>query len=160
MPTDTYTPIASITLSANTSQVVISDLPQTFRDLILVFNGTVSDFVNVLVSINGDVSSAYQRVQMAGTGSGSGSSSSGTHPGLYMVFGGPSERVYGQLQLMDYSQTDRQKTALSRGHTSSSEVASRGLRWPSNAAVTSLTATAQTGNFLSGSTFNLFGIAA
>lgn len=158
MSTPTYTLINQITLATASSTVAISSIPQNYRDLVLVFDGTVSTFVNILVSANGDASNVYTRAQMAGTGSGSGSASTGTHTGLYMVFGGSGERVFANMTIMDYSQTDKHKTALSKGHTTGSEVAARSLRWPSNAAIFSLTVTAQTGNFLTGSTFSLYGI--
>ena len=158
--TPTYVLLNQITLAATSSSVTFSNIPQNYADLVILLEGTVSTAVNVLVSLNGDTSNVYTRVQMAGSGSGSGSSSSGTHPGLYMVYGESSQRVLAQLQLLDYSATDKHKTALSRGHTFGSEVAARALRWPSTAAVTSTTITAQTGNFLIGSTFSLYGIAA
>jgi hypothetical protein len=96
---------------------------------------------------------------MTGNGSTAGSSA-GTHTGLYTVFGAPNERVFAQLQIMDYSQTNKTKTALSRGHTSSSEVAARGLRWPSNNAVTSMSITSSSGVFNVGFTFSIYGVIA
>lgn len=155
--TPTYIPLATITLGGSQSTVTFSSIPATYRDLVLVFEGTVSTFVNVLVSANGDTSNVYTRVQMTGNGS-TASSSSGTHPGLYMVFGGPSERVFANMTILDYAQTNKHKSALSRGHTSGSEIAARALRWPSTTAINSLAVTAQTGNFLTGSNFSLFGI--
>lgn len=154
-----YIALATTTLGSATSSVTFSSIPNTYKDLVLALDATVNDFVNVLVSLNGDTSNVYTRVQMTGSGSGSGSASQGTHPGLYMVFGAPSERVYAQLQLMDYSSTNKHKTALSRGHTFGSELAARALRWPSTAAVNSVTVTAQTGTFLTGSRLSLFGVA-
>jgi hypothetical protein len=153
-----YIALATTTLGSSAASVSFSSIPATYKDLILVLEGTVSTAVNVLVSLNSDTSNVYTRVQMTGSGS-SAASSSGTHPGLYMVYGESGQRVFAQLQLMDYSATDKHKTALSRGHTSGSEVAARALRWPSTAAVNSMTVTAQTGTFLTGSRLSLYGVA-
>jgi hypothetical protein len=153
-----YVALATTTLGSSAASVSFSSIPATYKDLILILDGTVNDFVNVLVSLNGDGSNVYSRLQMTTNGS-TASSGSGTHPGLYMVFGAPSERVFAQMQLMDYSATNKQKTALSRGYTFGSETAARVLRWPSNAAVNSMTVTAQTGTFLTGSRLSLYGVA-
>jgi len=159
MPTPTYTPLANVTLASTTSSVTFGSIPATYRDLILVFEGTVSTTTNVLTSLNGDTSTVYTRVQMTGSGS-SASSSSGTHEGLYTVYGQSGERVFAQLQIFDYSATDKHKTALSRGHTSGAEVAARALRWPSTAAVVSLAASSTSGTFNTGCTFSLYGVIA
>jgi len=160
MPKPTYVQLNSITLAAATASVTFSNIPQNYRDLIFIFEGTVAPAAtNILASLNGDTSNIYARAQMSGTGSTAGSST-GTHTGLYVVYGQSGERVFAQFQLMDYSATDKHKTALSRGHSSGSEVAARVLRWPSNAAVTSMAITSSNGNYNSGSTFTLYGIEA
>ena len=42
MPTPTYTPLATVTLGTSAASVTFSSIPATYRDLILIFDGTGS----------------------------------------------------------------------------------------------------------------------
>ena len=158
--TTAWVPLATVTVAGSTdASITFASIPSIYRDLIVVLDGTVTDFTNVLVSLNGDGASNYTRVSMTGTGSGSGSSNSGTHGGLYMAYAEPSQRVYAQMSVMDYSASDKNKTALSRSHSSGYGVLAHALRWSNNNAVTTMTiATLPSGAFNVGTTISIYGV--
>jgi hypothetical protein len=65
MPTSTYVALATTTLGATAASVTFSSIPATYRDLVLVYNGTTSANIGVDVEFNGDTNSAnYSRVFM------------------------------------------------------------------------------------------------
>ena len=55
----TYTPIASITLGAATSSVTFSSIPQTYTDLIVIFNGRTDGDENTNLQFNSDTTNNY-----------------------------------------------------------------------------------------------------
>jgi len=74
MPTPTYTPLATVTLGSATSSVTFSSIPATYRDLILIFDGTRTGNNNVQYRFNSDTGTNYSTVIAAGNGSGTTSS--------------------------------------------------------------------------------------
>lgn len=168
MPTTTYTPIASVTLSASASEVVFSGLPQTFRDLILVVEAsTTASGVTLDIRFNGDTGSNYSAVEMGGRNNGT-YSSAGTDV-YFRVLGNTFGTLPFQttMQIMDYSQTDKQKTALIRSSSYDTSLSSYLVkavagRWGSTSAVTSISLASlfNSRSFAAGSTFNLYGVIA
>ena len=158
MPTPTYTPLATVTLGGTASSVTFSSIPATYRDLILVISGTTSSDSSFFLQYNADTGSNYSQVLMSGNGS-TASSFSGTSTGAEVGV------VYGTLgntitQIIDYSATDKHKTALSRSNTAANIVFASATRWANTAAITSVRAYYQTAaTWQTGTTFNLFGIA-
>lgn len=161
MPTTTYTPIASVTLSASASEVVFSGLPQTYRDLILVFSGdgTTGGGAALRLQLNGDTATNYFRVGMWGNGSSSGSFTQNNGYTDIMNFAA-GRQLNAILQFMDYSVTDKQKTFLARDNDAGFQVVANANRWASTSAITSIRLFASSGSIASGSTFNLFGVIA
>ena len=156
MPTTTYTPIASVTLSASASEVVFSGLPQSFRDLILVVTGTATATMTFGVQFNGDTANNYTYVEMTGDGSSASSSSGSLSQALVGRF--TTSQSVSTAQIMDYSATDKQKTVLGRGGASNELVRASASRWANTAAVTSIRVVPLSNSFASGTTFNLFGV--
>ena len=158
MPTPTYTPLANITLGSTASSVTFSSISGSYRDLVLVISGSSSALRGVALSFNGDTAGNYNYVYMSGDGSStySGSAANQTPQNI-----GVTGTVIGiiTLNVMDYSQTDKHKTWLSRSNVSNSEVEARAGRWASTSAITSLVATSS-GSFAAGSTFALYGVSA
>lgn len=158
MPTPTYTPLATVTLASATSSVTFSNIPATYRDLILVgaFTGSSASSL-VQLTFNGD-SNNRSRVAMSG-GTGGASSGTATNLAFNAVYG--SNLSDAIAQIMDYSATDKHKTVLVRvGNVGNSEVGANAGRWASTAAITSVRVAPNDGTFSSGSTFNLYGIVA
>jgi hypothetical protein len=158
MPKKTYTQINSVTLAASSSSVTFSSIPQNFRDLILVYLGTTGAVSGVEARVNGDSASNYSLVRMYSGGGGTGSTTATTNYYPVMYSGLP---VTGMsiLQIMDYSTTDKHKTALTRGSEYNySMTEALASRWANTAAITSLSISSS--GFNSGSTFILYGIEA
>jgi len=153
MATPTYTPLATITLASTDSEIVFSSIPATYRDLILVFNGTGSTNAGYIVNFNSNTT-GYTRVGMVGD-SGGASSFAESNGAWLEVSTNPSMAV---LQVMDYSATDKHKTALSRTNVSGTFVMALAGRWANTAAVTSISLYRSAQTFSAGSTFSLFGV--
>ena len=158
MATPTYTLIDSVTLSSSAASVTFSSIIQDYGDLIIVFDGKVIAYDGyMLVQLNSDTGSNYSYVFARSSGSSRGTSQT-------------AMRVYDHLntdqstfilQIMDYSATDKHKTMLSRGGSSSFGVGMNAGRWANTSAVTSVLVIGQSGlDFAAGSTFYLYGIEA
>jgi hypothetical protein len=165
MPTPTYTPLATVTLASATGTVTFSNIPATYRDLILVLNytSTAGNTFGGSLRFNGDTGSNYSDVYMLGDGS---SASSGTDAGTKQDIAFVSN-VRGNtiVNIMDYSATDKHKTSLARFNTSNVYAIARAYRWANTAAITSMTifnssSSVPSETFSVGSTFNLYGVIA
>jgi hypothetical protein len=161
MPTNTYTPLATITLGSAASSVTFSSIPATYRDLVLVFDGPVNGGGPAL-QVNGQTTN-YSSVW--GGANDAGSVTSGTTSGTTMlgaVAGSDSGKRTVQIwQLMDYSATDKHKTVLGRNNANNgTQVYMTASRWASTTAITSVTAAIGANTFNTGSTFSLYGVIA
>jgi hypothetical protein len=158
MPTKTYKALANITLSSDVTTVTFSSIPSTYRDLIVIFDGenTMSD--RTKLRFNGDTGSNYSDIYIIGTGS---SAISSTQSSTYISLAGGvsgTNRFNSAINIMDYSATDKHKTALIRTDTKSHHVTAWAGRWANTSAITSV---AIIGDSLkSGMTFALYGIEA
>jgi hypothetical protein len=158
MSRPTYDLISSTTLASSSSSVTFSLIPDTYRDLILVVEGSGSSPDSPYLTLNGDTTNAnYRFVRMFGTGSGSGGSDTGSSPEVFNHYTGRGTHI---IQIMDYSATDRNKTALSRSNTASVVVMAHVVRWANTAAVNSVGLRATGSTFASGNTFSLYGVIA
>jgi hypothetical protein len=167
MPTPTYTPLANITLGSTATSVTFSSINQSYRDLIIVFTGSINTADRLgSIRFNADSGSNYSRVQMVGTGS---TTSSGTLTGTATDFyysGSANQQTDSIISIMDYSATDKHKSILSRSNVPSERTFANANRWANTAAITSIqllpttTAFSANGSFNIGSTFALYGIVA
>lgn len=153
MPTPTYTPLATVTLASNATSVSFSNIPATYRDLVLIVNGTGTGDENLTPTINGS-SSDFSWVQMTSAPG----SSSGTNNSIGRF---TPDRNIVMIQYFDYAQTDKHKTFLVRTEVSGSEVRQLAARWAQTTAITSVALAIRTGfSFTTGTTFGLYGIRA
>jgi len=164
---NTYTQIASTTLSSAAATVTLSSIPATYTDLVLVMSlGASTNADNVLMQFNGDTASNYSSTELSGNGSTAASTrvSSATSINLTNRIG-TTTTLSGLViicNVMNYANTTTYKTALSRasqaGDTYPGASADVGL-WRSTSAINSILIK-QSGspNFITGSTFNLYGI--
>jgi hypothetical protein len=162
MPTPTYRPLATVTLGSTAASVTFSSIPATYRDLIVVLNGTgvSSGVFGLLGRLNGDTGSNYSTVRMFGTGSGSGTSDSSS--GTTFTAGAVSDSTINTviIQVMDYSATDKHKTILTRNSSSASSVNAHAARYASTSAITSITVLGDTTSLAVGYTASLYGVIA
>ena len=153
MPTATYIALANATASGSQSTITFSSIPATYRDLVLVVEGSVPSASDIYVQFNGS-GSGYSFVQMAGNGS-SASSSAGSLSYAQISNQG-SGRVMAIAHFMDYSATDKHKTFLSRN--TNNPVRAWACRWANTNAINQIAVTNSGGNFDSGFTMSLYGI--
>jgi hypothetical protein len=162
VPTPTYTPLATVTLASAASSVTFSSIPNTYRDLVLIFTGTRTGNNNVLVRVNGDSGNNYNYV--GASSSGSTSSSSGVLGANNFPSTLASLQTNSQLnvvwQFMDYSATNKHKSVLTRFSQTGTEAAMFANRWANTVAINSIQVFTGNENFGSGSTFSIYGVIA
>ena len=166
MPTNTYTALATLTLTGSDSSITFDSIPATYRDLVLVVSGNTDESgsdSSTALRINGDTASNYSWVYMSGDGSSTTSGSSADSRIFIGRLPGNSQSIPGTilLQFQDASATDKHKTVLTRGNNTAGIVSAHAGRWANTNRITSVTLSRYdfAGNFRSGSTFSLYGIA-
>ena len=114
------------------------------------------------IQLNNDTGSNYPLVYAGDNGSTGSASSAYTSDGFdTQYFGTANAPNITIFNLMDYSVTDKHKTAIYRNSaTFGYGVSMYAARWANTSAVTSLKILANAGLIASGSTFALYGIAA
>lgn len=150
MPTSTYVALATITLTGSDSEIVFSNIPNTYRHLVVTghFNTSGGSVINS--KINGS-SANLARVRIIGFGTSPIPDYGGD--ALIAEYSGWSNFI---INIMDYSATDKNKILLSRTN-STDRVQAIGSSWASTTAINSYGLTPN-GSFLTGSTFSLYGI--
>ncbi len=158
------TPLANVTLGSAVNSVTFSSISSAYRDLILVITGGSGSFSSFEYRFNGS-SSGYTWVGMEANGS-TAAAASNTSTALdgnynYWVEDiGTSNTVY-EMQLLDYSATDKHKMAIYKVRAATTGVASYTGRWANTAAVTQVVVSRAGGNtWRTGSTFALYGVSA
>lgn len=163
MPTATYIPLATITLSSTDSQIDFANIPNTYKDLILICSSQPSTGnKNLLMRVNSDSGSNYTGVFMSGDGSSTASSVSADTNRVQLdsrAYGNTSNTHLHLIQFMDYSATDKHKTILTRASAAGLGVDAFASRWASTSAITSISIFYDAASVASGSTFSLYGIA-
>jgi hypothetical protein len=157
MPTSTYTPLATVTLGSATASVVMSSIPASYRDLIIVFNGTTTVSDGVGSRYNSDTGNNYNIVRMTGSSAGAISDSFTNFSRIIETAGDTSERTLYISNIMDYSATNKHKTVLTRSNIASN-VTAIASRWANTAAVTSITIFSPSSTMTTGSTISLYGV--
>jgi hypothetical protein len=169
MPT-TYEPIATQTLSSATSSVTFSAIASTYTDLIVVCNNlfVASGTPNLRVQFNSDTGANYSVTVLEDfqntVYSRRQSSITGIDYGYYNYIYPTSTSTAPNsaiIQIMNYSNTTTNKTAIARvNNTYSGPITGVGL-WRNTSAITSVTVTNSSYvNFTVGSIFTLYGIKA
>lgn len=154
IPTATYIALANYTVAGSAkADITFSNIPATYRDLVLVIQGTANTGTNIGIYPNND-SSNLSAVFAAGNGSttSSGTLSAGQVGFLYTTIGDVT------VNIMDYAVTDKHKTLLARANNAGNQVQMLAGRWASTTAITSLVLTAFGNTFSIGTTFALYGI--
>jgi hypothetical protein len=156
----TYEPIATQTLGSAAASVTFSSIPSTYTDLVLIISGTIvgSDGGN-LVTFNGDTGSNYSFTQFYGTGSATASNRSSNASSMQLGRQG-SVQSNSIINILNYSNTTTNKTAIARGNNTGGIVVAQVGLWRSTAAINSIAISNESGNFNTGSTFTLYGIKA
>jgi hypothetical protein len=160
MATNTYVALDTQTLGSAAASVTFSSIPQTYTDLVLVINGySINDVDWRFRMGNGSIDSGsnYSGTYMYGDGSGASSyrESNVTGIGTGGAYNATGTSI---IQIQNYSNTNTNKTILARTNSNDYTQARVGL-WRSTSAVNVIQISPDSGNFASGSTFTLYGIA-
>lgn len=169
MPTPTYDLIASNVLGSNTASVTFSSIPQTYQDLVLVINGSSTVLAFGRVIANNDYST-YRYVLGNDYNNNTYSEAAGQEGFAFMTssYSNTGKRALVIMNIMDYSKTNKFKTALTRTNTPNpgqiSPTTTGGVEmsasvWASTSAISSLTIFAAGASWETGSSFYLYGIA-
>ena len=163
----TYTLISSNVLASSAASVTFSSIPATYTDLVLRWSARCSTTTeNVDIQLNA-ASTSYSITQVDGYGSsGTASSRSTTDPGIRvygMTQSGDTANTFGSAEfyLPNYAgSTNKPNSTFAVTETNATQAliqAVAGLRSNTDA-VTSLKLQTGSGNFVSGSSFYLYGI--
>lgn len=159
MPTNTYTPLANLTLGSAAASVTFSSISQAYRDLILVVDGTVGSAALLGLQFNSDTGSNYSYIRALGYSGGTASSAGTDTFTSYAGVIGTSQSV-GTFNIMDYSASDKHKSVLVRSMSGVAETWMGAARWANTSAITSVKVLLNTSSLNAGTTLSLFGVAA
>ena len=165
----TYTPIATTTLSSAAASVTFSSISNSYTDLVLVASNVTASVSsnNIYIRFNSDTGTNYSYTIL--TGNGSITTSARVSNANYNFFGGYNVGVDSTFpsimtaSIQNYSNATTNKTSLVRfgiNASSTGETQAVVNLWRSTAAINTILIYPFTGNFLPGSTFTLYGIAA
>jgi hypothetical protein len=164
----TYTPIARTTLTSAASSVTFSNISSSYTDLILISSlGGSSTGQAIICRLNGDTGSNYSYTALKGNGT-SASSERASSQGQSRISVGigtstSASDLIISTHFLNYSNTTTNKTFISRANKAPSGDAGAEASvalWRSTAAITSILVAPTSGDFVSGSTFTLYGILA
>ena len=161
MPTPTYVPLATVSLSSGVTSATFSAIPATYRDLIIVVNGgRTSGTAAVQVQFNLDTGANYSWTSQFGNGSTADITTSGAfNTFIPMGWNGNITTAYnymGIAQVMDYSATDKHKQMLVRGGRATLATEQIGGRWANTAAIH--TVKVDVGPAIAGTTISIYGV--
>jgi hypothetical protein len=160
MATQTYDPIASITLGAASSSVTFSAIPQTYTDLVIVAFTDQTASSPSYVQFNGDTGTNYSSTNLTGDGATATSGRVSTSAtGIAFATTSANDQI-SVLNIMNYSNTTTNKTLLLRRNDAAAQTSLVVGLWRSTAAITSIRLFSNSSTFTSNSTFNLYGIKA
>ena len=161
----TYTPIATYTVTGSPANYTFSSISGSYTDLILeIVAGTDSGIQEVKLVLNGDTASNYSNTSLSGNGTSATSSRRSSQTGWILdAIGGLTTAVSqynSTTHIQNYSNSTTNKTAISRANSTSYGTEALVFLWRSTAAITSIQLVCLSGTFLAGSTFTLYGIKA
>lgn len=164
----TYTPVASITLASTVSSVTFSGIPQTYTDLVIVAQPVGdNNGENVGMQFNGDTGNNYSYTDLRGNGTTASSTRASNFARINFTDLIGTTSTAGNLTIianvMNYANTNVNKSVLIRSNQTTNTFpgteAIVGL-WRNTNAVTSIRfVQSGSANFISGTTFNIYGIA-
>jgi hypothetical protein len=166
----TYEPIARRVITTPTASVTFSSVPATYTDLVFIAQYQCSANGGLYLRYNGDTGTNYSVVNMIGSQNTIATYADANEPYIwadtyYQGTGSVlSDRASVRAQIMSYANTAAFKTTLCRGDNVRTTAATDGTvnanvsTWRSTSAITQIDAISASGNFVSGSTFTLYGI--
>lgn len=160
----TYTPLASQTLTGAQASVTFSSISSAYTDLVIVFTTKLTagaDGINL--QFNGDTATNYSFTYLLGSGSSATSGRYANTANIKVAFNGYPSTSDGHVsitQINNYSNSTTYKTVMTRDNNAANGTGGIVGLWRNTAAVTSIVLTAVSSTFTAGSTFTLYGIKA
>ena len=159
----TYTPIQTTTLGSAAASYTFSSIPSTYTDLILVVTAGNSTGANYsgTIQFNGDTGTNYSYTEVYTSGSSAFSYRATNSNNIFCIRTNSTLTAAPSIiQVQNYSNTTTYKTALARAGTNDTIEMVVGL-WRSTSVINSIKVLSESPtNFIVGSTFTLYGIAA
>lgn len=160
--------ISEQVLASTAASVTFSNIPQTYRDLVVEFTGNVVSSSVPRLRFNSDTSNAstnYSNTFLIGYGAGTYTTNLQNNSGIF-VGGwfntwpvGTTVVATNTVNIVSYANSSLYKSCLSRGSDASSEASAFAGTWRSTAAITAIVVTnGGTGDFNAGTSFRLWGV--
>lgn len=162
-----YVPLATLTLGGSAASVTFSSINQSYKDLVIVFEGKTAASNASRITFNGDTGANYWSARLesyASSASASNDSSLTYHKMSQFANNLGTVSTNFLVNIMDYTSTNKYKSLLAstaKGSQSGGggrQTSIQSGSWRSTAAVTSITVFTLS-TFSAGSTFSLYGIA-
>lgn len=156
MPTPAYVALSTTTLSSATANITFSNIPNTYRDLVIVVRGSITDDDRFGAIQLNNTSSDYTTIW------GASNSTTGTRAGAGTDWTYGFGQLVGEIHILDYAQ-NKHKTILSRAGIQALTYMNV-ARWANTQAVTSVrvwtstTSFSPASSFTSGTTISLYGV--
>jgi len=165
---NTYVLIASNTLSSTAASVTFSSIPGTYTDLVLRVSARDSadtPISSLTMTFNSDTATNYSQTILAGSGSAASSSRTTSVSGDARVVIQPSTyttNVFGSFEIYipNYTVSANKPYSyfgVTENNATAAEIRANAALWRNTAAISTITLAAPN-NFVSGSSFFLYGI--
>jgi hypothetical protein len=157
----TYTPIATVTASGVSSFLVMSSIPSTYTDLVLIGSAIKLAIQSTRMTFNSDTATNYSDTYITGTGSAA-TSTRGSNTGWIYLNDSSSSTTNPNTfiaNIMNYADTATYKTVVSRYSAADAAVEASVHVWRSTSAINRIDISTSSGTFSAGTTFTLYGIA-
>jgi hypothetical protein len=161
--TQTYEPLANITVTGSPTSVTFSSISSAYKDLVIVgmVNGQLGG--PLIGRYNGDSGANYQYVYMGSAGGGQVQGANSSQASFLISdtqLTATAFNVNFVMSIFDYAATDKIKSTTLRYNspTAQNRVVFQTSLWNSTAAITSVTMT-YAATLVAGSSFALYGIA-
>lgn len=158
--------IATNTLSSDASSITFSSIPGTYQHLQIriLAAGSSGGTPGINWRFNGDTGTNYSYHLLRGDGSSASAVGGASNNEGIGSLAGPGSNKFGAaiMDIHDYASTSKYKTVRTFGGEDENGVGTIRLCssvWLNTNAITSITIKTSSGNFISGSTFALYGIA-
>jgi hypothetical protein len=157
----TYTPIATHTATGSSNVITFSSIPSTYTDLVLVSKYQVSGDGYTDIRLNSDSGTNYSSTSLTNSGASAVSTRYANLSRFSEMYGYTGENdAMAVWNFMNYSNSTTFKSALLRAWYGAPDVTeAKALLYRSTSAISNISLTRVTGNWSSGSTFTLYGIA-
>lgn len=162
---NTYIPLATFTTTGTASQITFSNIPNTYRDLVIVTNVVASSAgpYDQAIRFNNDTASGYSSMIIYAAGASASQYTALVNPDrAYLDFYGSattSQRASSIAHIFDYSVNYKHKNVITRGNRGNSGSEIIASRWKNNAVISSIQYFLISGSFGAGTTVSLYGIA-